>query len=249
MALPLPRTEVHLWYVALDRVRDRQLLASYEGLLSPPELEKHQRLRVDKVRHEHLVTRATVRTVLSKYADRPPQAWVFEANEYGRPHIVDPPFQLLFNLSHTAGLLAVMVASAREVGVDVEYVDRRMTDLEDIARTHFAPSEVRELMALPASRRRARFFDYWTLKESYIKARGMGLSLPLEQFAFRLDGPTVQIDIDPRLADASSSWQFQQQQPTATHKAAVAVRRIAEPDLDVVTRWCVPNVDGPPHFA
>ena len=238
-----PPNEIHVWYIAPDRIVDRGLLDSYVSLLSAEERARHERLKIAHVRLEHLVTRAAVRTLLSRYLDRDPRDWTFEKNEYGRPAPVDPPAPIRFNISHTAGLIALAFSGGRELGIDVEHVDRRMTDLEDIARTHFAPSEVSELLSLPQDQRRARFFDYWTLKESYIKARGMGLSLPLEQFEFVLGEHAVSIRIDPRLNDAPSRWQFEQYRPTTGHKAALAVERTEGPDPSISIRWFVPGVD------
>ena len=107
-------------------------------------------------------------------------------NVHGRPEILDRPAgvpDLRFNLSHTDGLIACAVTIGREVGVDVEHVGRRLT--HDIAGRFFAPREVADLKSLPVAEQPRVFFDYWTLKEAYIKARGFGLALPLGDFAFR----------------------------------------------------------------
>ena len=101
---------------------------------------------------------------------------------------------------------------------------------------HFAPDEVRDLRALPADDQPRAFFDYWTLKEAYIKARGMGLSLPLDQFAFALhDGQPPTIRFAPGFDDVEERWQFWQAWPTATHRLALAVER-AGADLPVTLR-------------
>ncbi len=103
-----------------------------------------------------------------------------------------------------------------------------------IADRFFAPAEVAALRALPVERQRERFFELWTLKEAYIKARGMGLYLPLEQFAFELrPGEPPRISFDPRMEDRPASWQFFQLQPSERHKAALAVRRASGLPLTV----------------
>src|SRR6185436_18685723 len=94
--------------------------------------------------------------------------------------------RLHFNLTNTRGLVACAVSVAHaEVGVDAEALDRSGETVA-IADRYFSTEEVRALRALPESAQRQRFFAYWTLKESYIKARGLGLRLPLDQFSFRL---------------------------------------------------------------
>jgi 4'-phosphopantetheinyl transferase len=112
------------------------------------------------------------------------------------------------------------------VGVDVERVDRVVR--EDIAGRHFAPEEVRDLRALPPDAQARAFFEYWTLKEAYIKARGMGLAIPLADFAFTLAPPAAPtIRFVEGFDDRPERWQFWQAWPTAEHRLALAVTREA----------------------
>lgn len=224
--MPLPPDEVHVWRVEPEAINDSRLLETYLGLLSPEEREKQRRFHFEKHRRQYLVSHALVRLTLSRYAPVEPQAWTFATNEYGCPRVAaEENAWLRFNLSHTDGMAMVAVARELDVGVDVEDA-LRAGETVGIADRFFAPSEVQALRALEASRQRERFFEYWTLKEAYIKARGMGLSLPLEQFAFELcPGDPPRIAFDPRLKDDPESWQFVQLRPSQRHRAAVAVRR------------------------
>jgi len=220
------------------------LLDAYYQLLCSEEREQHRRFRFAKGRHEYLVTRALVRTVLSHYVAVDPRTWQFEKNAYGKPAIAYPHgiLPLSFNLSNTNGLIVCLVALDREVGVDVEDMERPGETVE-IADRFFSPAEVAALRALPIEAQRDRFFAYWTLKEAYIKARGMGLSLPLEQFSFHLAvGHPVRISFDPRLEDNPNSWQFAQFRPTSRHVIAVAIRRGADPDLTIQIHQTLPLV-------
>jgi len=241
---PLEPGEVHVWYVLTDEVADPALLAAYERLLRGDELARHRRLMIDRVRHEHLLTRALARTCLSRYTQVPPEAWAFEVNRWGRPEIADPADArwLRFNLSNTQGMVACAVARGLDVGVDVEYVERRTTPLE-IADRFFSSHEVAALHRLEGEHaQRERFFDYWTLKESYIKARGMGLAIPLGDFSFHLDDDpqTVRISFAPTLEDDPSSWTFWRARPTPLHRIAAAVRCGAMRDVRVSLRRVVP---------
>lgn len=215
----------------------------YLALLTPDEHARMERLVFDEDRHRFLLTRALVRTMLSRYAAVAPAAWRFDTNAYGRPELVDRPagtVDLRFNVSHTEGLVACAVTVGREVGVDVEHVGRNLT--HDVAARFFAPSEVSDLRALPLPEQALVFFDYWTLKEAYIKARGFGLALPLAAFAFRLHPPDpVTIAFEPSLRDDPASWQFVQTRPTPVHRLALAVRRKGT-DLPVRIREAVPRV-------
>src|SRR5690606_16766306 len=115
--------------------------------------------------------------------------------------------------------------------VDVENVRRRAP--LDVADTFFAPAEVAALRALPLEQQPQRFFEYWTLKESYIKARGLGLLIPLDQFAFHLEDDRLpRIEIDPRQQDDPAVCQFAHVRPTDEHLVALCVRRQQPLDAD-----------------
>jgi 4'-phosphopantetheinyl transferase len=247
--IPLPRGEVHVFLLADDERLPPELLSAYEAWLAPHERERRDRYRFEHSRREYLLTRALVRSTLSRYAPVPPEAWTFRENEYGRPEIaIEEHAWLRFNLSNTRGLVAIAVANDREVGIDVEDTERHGQTVE-IAESFFSPREVAALRALPASRQRDRFFDYWTLKESYIKARGMGLSIPLDQFSFLLDvGPRITIAFDPRLRDDASTWQFARATRGARHRIAVAVRRAGD-DVAILAHETIPLVEEPIRVA
>jgi 4'-phosphopantetheinyl transferase len=242
--LEIPPSEAHLWIVRPDDVRDPGLLRRYDGLLTEDERKKCARFRFEEHRHACLVTRALVRTVLSRYAEVDPTAWRFVTNEHGRPEIDEPREArwLRFNLSHTKGLVVCLVARDREVGVDVE--DRtRKGELLDVAERYFSPSEARALRALPQEEQLDRFFFYWTLKESYIKARGMGLAIPLSRFSFDLDaraGSGIRVDFDPELHDDPHRWQFSAMSYGRRYAVASSLERKDVEEIRVVLRETVP---------
>ena len=225
---------IHVWILAPARVPESGL-SGFRAVLSPDEVGKVERLRVERARLQRLVTRGLLRNVLSLYAAIPPRAWRFQLQEHGRPVLVPGQCDrdLRFNVSHTEQLVVCAVTEDREIGVDVEWM-RRRGKTTSIADRFFAPSEVSALHAMPAGARRERFFDYWTLKEAYIKARGLGLALPLRHFSFDLaDAETIRIEFDPQVDDDASSWQFERYRPTPDHALALAVRR---PSVDAPVR-------------
>jgi 4'-phosphopantetheinyl transferase len=241
----LSRDEVHVWTTSPETIADPALLGAYEALESADERERRLRLRLAGHRRERLVSVALVRTTLARYADVEPRAWVFDRNEHGRPDPVlgpgEPP--LRFNLSHTSGLVACAVTLDRDIGVDVESVERRC-DAPAIAARYFAPAEVEGLRARPAARRRERFFELWTLKEAYVKARGMGLRIPLRRFSFHLgDTHPIRIAFHAGLEDVADDWQFALFRPSPSHMAAVAVRRGGGGNVEFRVRRSVPLRD------
>lgn len=218
---------VEVWLTFPDTINDPALLAAYAQLLNAEEQQRWQRFHFAKHRKQYLVSHALVRTMLSRFAPQAAEAWRFITNDYGRPEIVpeENPNKLHFNLSHTDGLIACAVSQGRELGVDVEDMARNSQTVE-IADRFFATQECHDLRALPVAQQHARFFDYWTLKESYIKARGMGLSLPLEQFSFHInDAASIGISFGPKITDRPERWHFWQWQVGPQHKLALCVEQ------------------------
>ncbi len=212
-----PDTVERLWHLMTEGERARCL-----------------RLVRDADRRTFAITRALVRHSLSRYGPTAPADWRFVTNQHQCPFVEPeqagaPPLQ--FNLSHTSGLVALAVTRGHRVGVDVERVSR-VVDLA-VADRHFARTEVRDLRALPVAEQPVAFFEYWTLKEAYIKARGMGLALPLGAFAFTLQPPRPpSIAFVPAFDDLPSRWQFWQTWPTPRHRLSLAIEREGD-DLPV----------------
>ena len=241
--LDLPTNEIHLWLAYYDEINDPALHARYRALLSRSELQQEPRFHFARDRRRYLLTRALVRTVLSRYAGLAPTDWEFRTNPYGRPEIANGgPMagQIVFNVSHTHSLILLGVTRDRAIGVDVENLLSRSVTL-DIADQCFARAEVEALARTPAERRQERFFEFWTFKESYIKARGMGLSLPLSKFRFTFPAEgSVRIDIDADLDDDSRRWCLWQLRPAAPYVAAVCAERKAGPKPVITVRKTVP---------
>lgn len=242
-SLALKPAEIHVWLAFYDQIEDPSLLGAYRELLSDEERAQEPRFYFERDRRRYLVTRALVRSVLSRYLGIDPRRCTFPTNAYGRPslgNIDAAALGLSFNISHTHSLIVLGVTQGRELGVDVENVVSRAAAL-DVADRYFAPPEVAVLNAAPKEEQHFRFFEYWTFKESYIKARGMGLSLPLDKFGFQYpDDRSVEITIDAELADDAARWQFWQFRPTAQYLVALCAERAGEESPAVVARRIVP---------
>jgi 4'-phosphopantetheinyl transferase len=242
MVEQMHQNRVHVTTVHLDRPDVLGQLDRFRTLLDEGERERERRLVREQDRALFVVAHALLRQQLSRVGPLEPGEWRFVENGHGRPEIANLPAgaaPIRFNLSHTAGLAACAVTGDRDVGIDVEFLDRRLA--HDIAARFFAPREVADLEAMPVHERERRFFDYWTLKEAYIKARGLGLALPLRHFAFVLKPPAPPvITFDEAIHDEPDSWQFVQASPTPAYRLALAVRRTG-PDLAVVIEDVVPR--------
>ena len=242
-AIRLAPEEIHLWLADYQAIDDGDLHAAYREMLSPAEREQEPRFYFSRDRKRYLVTRALVRSVLSRYFPIAPENWSFETNAYGRPEAANKEAReacLSFNISHTHSLIVLGVTKGRALGVDVENFRARAVSL-DIARCYFAPQEVRDLAGAPLHKQQRRFFEYWTFKESYIKARGMGLSLPLDKFSFHYpDDGAVRIAIHPELADDAGRWQFWQFRPAPQYLLAVCAERNSAGTPKLIVRRAVP---------
>lgn len=214
----------HVWYASPEALSD-PLIATHAGSL----LSENERLRAARFLFErdhltYVAAHALCRIALSAHQDVAPSAWRFVAGDHGRPEIVAPSSPLRFNLSHTRGLVACAVVETRDIGVDVESLDRG-APLE-IAERYLAPAELRALRELPTLEQPRRFFQYWTLKESYIKARGLGLSIPLDRVTMILTNEdTATVQLDPDVGNDSEAWQLAHREASPSHALAVCLHK------------------------
>ena len=228
--IDLPYNDIHLWFTEPQNCQDQTLLERYKLLLTDDETEKQQRYIFDKDKHDALVTRAFIRDLLSQYMDRAPEEWHFEKGEKDKPEIINPDIPLRFNISHTKNLIICAVTLEHDIGCDVEHIERS-NDVLAIADRFFSKSEVKSLFSLPESEQRDRFFDFWTLKESYIKAWGQGLAIPLSDFSFHIkitDDPllnnNIHLSFDENRKDNAAHWESWLLYPNAEHRVAISIR-------------------------
>lgn len=250
--LALPANQIDLWFCRYAQINDAALLRRYRQLLSAAELIRLERFRYAADRQRYLVTRALVRTVLSRYAAVAPEKWHFMENACGKPGIghwldadqlgdpgvdQDCGASLSFNVSHTQGLSVLGVTRDGALGVDLENMQQGVAPL-GIALHFFASAEAAALHALPADQRQQRFFQYWTLKEAYLKARGEGLTLALDGFSFDFTEPErMRFLIDGQVV---GHWRFWQLQAIDDYLVAVCAEASHAEVQQLVTRQVVP---------
>lgn len=237
--------DLDVWLTYYDEIVDANLLARLQELLSGAEREQGRRFYFADDRQRWLITRAMVRIVLSRYETIAAADWRFRQNEYGRPEIANlgDACDLTFNISHSRGVIALCIARRRAIGIDVENVLAREVSL-DMADHFFAPTESAALARVAADRRQDRFFEYWTCKEAYIKARGMGLHIPLDHFQFDYtnDG-SVRFTTRPELGDDASRWSFWQFRPRAEYQLALCAERVGPRLPQITFRTIIPTAE------
>ena len=191
MSLPRPAAgEVHVWTAPL-RV-DARTLSAYRAVLAPDEIARAERIVVPEKRTQSIVSRGALRLLIGRYLARPAARLEFAYGPHGRPALRPAEPGLAFNVSHSGDVAVLAFAAGIEIGVDVERV-RDDVDFLGVGRRFFSAREHADLSAADVAARPLAFFRCWTRKESYLKARGSGLALPLAEFDVTL------LDARPRL--------------------------------------------------
>lgn len=238
--------EIHVWLAFPGEIGDPGLLSAYRELLSYQELAQCERFYFPRDSHTYLVSRALLRSILSGYTDIPPKRLEFPRNDYGRPELQAFSERIpwiSFNVSHTRGLVLCGVVPHQGIGADVEF-NARERNFSGISTRFFSGREVEDLSSLQQTEMRYRFFQYWTLKESYIKALGKGLHIPLQQFDFQIsEGSTVGISFQTRVGEDDKQWQFFLFHPGEEYTAAIAVSRGINEDYRLSFRRVIPLQD------
>jgi 4'-phosphopantetheinyl transferase len=204
----LPKYEIHVWHANL--AVEPEQLASLGNLLDSEEQAKASRFKVSAAREQFVASHAFLRLVLARYLQMGAQDVRFRIAAHAKPELEDGG-DVRFNLSHTDGAAVIAVARERAVGVDVERI-RHNIEVSDLAERFFSPKEVEWLRSQPAFERIAAFFACWTAKEAYIKACGVGLSMPLSKFSVTPDQSNRKIGLeirdDPHGSSLWSIWQL-----------------------------------------
>ncbi len=228
-------SDVHLWSAPL-KVTEQIFDVLSQGL-TPDEWERADRFVFERDRRNFIVARGILRDILARYLDCQPKDTRFQYEPHGKPVLgsMGTPLGLEFNLSHSSGYLALAVCFGRQVGVDIERV-RPLPDLDQVASNSFSVYELNALSALTPEDKLLGFFRCWTRKEAYLKARGDGLSIPLEAFDMSLavDNPISMLSnrLDP---NEVSRWSFYTFTPEQEFIGALAIEgQGVKPDF---RRW------------
>lgn len=221
--LALADDAVHVWRAELD-VSPAQV-ERLRQLLSVDEADRACRFHFERDRQRFIVGRGLLRMIVSRYVLQSPDSLRFDYTEYGKPYLAAASGQqsLAFNVSHSDELALFALSHNRELGVDIERV-RPTIEYEQIAARFFSSSEYEQLCALPPAHRMTAFYRCWTRKEAYIKARGGGLSVPLDSFAVSLE-PAEPVRLLYTLDDPleCSRWSLHNLSPGPGYQAALAV--------------------------
>jgi 4'-phosphopantetheinyl transferase len=212
--------QVHVWRASLDQ--PEEVLGRLAETLSTDERQRAERFRFPQHRRRFAAGRGILRAILGSCLGVPPEQLLFCYGPHGKPSL-QREIPLRFNLAHSQDLALCAVTLGREVGVDLEAMRAEVRG-EQLADRFFSPREVAALFALPSEARQEAFFTCWSRKEAVLKAKGGGLSIPLDQFAVSLaPGEPARLlttEWDPAEA---ARWSLVELFPGDGFKAALAV--------------------------
>jgi 4'-phosphopantetheinyl transferase len=213
------QNETHVWLLPLELESDQ--LHQLRTFLSDDEMDRAERVHFDKQRNHYIAARGQMRKIINNYLRIKDEKLVFVYNEFGKPYLENNPIH--FNLSHSHELALLAINMNYELGVDIEWIHRK-TDLMPIGERFFSENEFTELNALPANLQRQGFFNCWTRKESYIKARGVGLGIPLSKFEVSLKpDESVQLKSTQHDPEAANKWKLYAFDPYPDYTAALTI--------------------------
>jgi 4'-phosphopantetheinyl transferase len=221
----LDRASIHLWHASPQALASE--LPRLSDLLSADEADRRARFHFEADRGDFTFARGMLRTLLAAYLKTDPRELRFRYSEYGKPSLATPDAapDLRFNLSHTQGAVVLAICRQGAIGVDIERV-REDFNVQEIAARFFSPAEQLALVSLPEAEQRHAFFHCWTRKEAFLKARGHGLSFPLERFDVSIGSGETEVRLTTRPDPAEAQrWQILQAPAPDGCVAAVAVAK------------------------
>ena len=221
--LQLPEGEIHIWRARLNVAAE--VLDRLGSTLAHDEKARAQRFRFSRDRDHFIACRGILRELLGGYLRVSPVAIEFSYAAYGKPAYCsrDSTSPIRFNLSHSGDQAVLAFCRNSEIGIDLESIQTEFGG-EEIAARYFSAPELAELRALPEAVKPEGFFLCWTRKEAYLKARGLGLQLPLDSFSVSLTPGRP----ESLQSEDSDRWNLHSFRSAPDFVAAVVYERVQE---------------------
>lgn len=173
---------IDIWKVNFQNnifTKSGERLQNYKNLLSPYELSQMSKLFTEELKKKFIISKASLRIILSNYLDVTAKNIDFKYNRYGKPFLSNSFPKLNFNISHSGSYLLVGI-SKYDIGLDIEKVVKRH-NISDLATQTFSDEE-NAIYQGNDDKNYSYFYELWVRKEAYIKGLGAGLSIPLKTF-------------------------------------------------------------------
>lgn len=223
---------IDLWQFSLA-----EELANANELLNAEEQARAARFYFQRHQRRFATGRATLRMILARYLNTPPECLQFSYNAHGKPTVMNAA-SLEFNLSHTEDLALLAIGKKHPLGVDIEKYTAR--PYEGIAKSLFSDQEFKAFIKTPHVLKPAVFFHVWSQKEAFIKACGLGLAYPTKEFNVPTVIPTHQSVYDPV---NDRTWQLRSFIPEMGYSGALCYH----PTIATIRYGILPKTT-PPDF-
>jgi len=204
--LELPQLEssdINIFFIQEDDISD-QYMEECKKWLSDDEIIRYTNYYFEKDRREYLLGKILTRFVLSFYTEIPAEKLIFKKNDFGKP-VLKNASNIAFNLSHCSGVNVLAVSMAGSVGIDLERLNRKHASLS-LINSFCSPTELSDFSGVDDKNRVNRFFLLWTLKESFVKSLGKGLSFPLADVTFDLNEETNNMSLSRSIDNGLKFW-------------------------------------------
>lgn len=214
------KNAVHVWYASFSNNTNN--LGYYLELLSADEIKKASKFKFDINQQQSIISRGVLRLLSGKYLNMKPNAIDFKYGKYGKPDY-DFDSNLKFNISHSGDLIALSFVKNFDIGVDIEKVKDNFNVLE-IASNFFSKLEIETLKKIPKAEQVEYFYRCWTRKESFIKAKSLGLTFPLDSFSVCINSDKKSKLLETKWDDTEKdTWKLFTFSPQQNYIGAISI--------------------------
>lgn len=196
--------ELHVWHASTNITPAR--LVEYKNTLSENELTKVHLFEFEQARDSYIISQGALRILLSGYLGISPNLVKLGQRRKGKPYSIDEP-NLYFNISNSGMLTVIAFSRDSEVGIDIEQI-RPLSDLDEMITINFTTREIKFINGKPEERT-SRFFRFWTVKESYLKATGEGMRLPPDNLEFIIEKDRIR-QLSVKGVFEQEDWNFKE---------------------------------------
>lgn len=198
----LEKNELHVWSVSLDS--PEEFIENCKSVLSEGERNRIEWFTFPQVQNNYIISQGVLRSILAGYLNIEPSQVQLSKHPKGKPFATNDT-SLFFNLSNSGKKTVFAFSRNAEVGIDLEMI-RTLPDLEELIQKNFTKKETDYITKNPEEKLK-RFFLFWTIKESYLKAIGEGMRLTPDNLEFSIESDTIKF-LGVKGFDDPTDWLF-----------------------------------------
>ena len=223
LSQPLTDSDLHVWCASLNGSAEE--LAHFESILAPDEKARAGRFHFERDRDRYIFGRGILRTLLGSYLGTEAHKIEITYEQDGKPTLgkIFQGKKLQFNLSHSNERALYIFGWDRLVGIDIEQI-RPLQDADAFAEQYYTKRETGLINSLSGDEKWPVFYKFWTCKEAFLKAKGTGLTVPINhaEISLRPNNSAHLTSVDGDTAQATD-WRFEMFSPIADYQAAIAL--------------------------